>query len=102
MQGKEASEQETRQKCNAGIDVSKAMLDAHVLPHGQELRVSNTPAGIKKLKRWLLPFEPELIALEATGKWHRQLCRSLHASGLAVAVTDPYRVRHFARHPRQD
>jgi transposase len=96
MQGKEASEQETRQKCTAGVDVSKASLDAHVLPHNKSLRVPNTPAGIKQLKRWLMQFEPELITVEATSKWHRQLCRSLHASGLAIAITDPFRVRHFA------
>lgn len=96
MQGKEASEQETRQKCTAGIDVSKAWLDAHLLPHNKSLRVPNTSAGIKQLKRWLMQFKPELIAVEATSKWHRLLCRSLHASGLAIAITDPFRVRHFA------
>jgi len=37
------------------------------------------------------------VAVEATGKWHRALCRSLHASQLAVALTDPYRVRQFAK-----
>ena len=31
MQGKEASEQETKVKCNVGIDVSKDWLDVHVL-----------------------------------------------------------------------
>jgi len=96
MQGKEASEQETRQKCTAGIDVSKARLDAHVVPQNQTLQVPNTLEGIGRLKRWLMQFKPELIAVEATSKWHRQLCRSLHASGLAIAITDPFRVRHFA------
>jgi transposase len=96
MQGKEASEQEP-QKCTAGIDVSKDWLDAHVLPADKPLRVPNTREGIRKLKRWLLVHKPELVAVEATGKWHRELCRSLAASGIAVAVTDPYRVRMFAR-----
>jgi transposase len=96
MQGKEASEQETR-KCTAGIDVSKSWLDAHVLPSSESLRVANTREGIRKLKRWLLQREPELVAVEATGKWHRELCRSLAASAIAVAVTDPYRVRNFAK-----
>ena len=31
MQGKEASEQETKAKSNAGTDVSKDWLDVHVL-----------------------------------------------------------------------
>lgn len=96
MQGKEASEQETRQKCTAGIDVSKGRLDAHVIPQNQTLQVPNTSEGIGRLKRWLRQFDPERIAVEATSKWHRQLCRSLHASGMAIAITDPFRVRHFA------
>lgn len=99
MQGKEVSEQETR-KCTAGIDVSKDRLDAHVLPAAQSLAVANTSEGIRQLKRWLLRHKVDLIAVEATGKWHRELCRSLRASNLAVAVIDPYRVRNYARAER--
>lgn len=96
MQGKEVSEQEIR-KCTAGIDVSKNWLDAHVLPASEALRVANTDAGIRQLKRWLVGHKVELVAVEATGKWHRQAVRSISASRIAVAVTDPYRVRMFAR-----
>ena len=96
MQGKEASEQETR-KCTAGIDVSKDWLDAHVLPTGASLRVANTSEGIRQLKRWLLRLKAELVAIEATGKWHRAVFRSLSASNIAVAVIDPFRVRMFAK-----
>jgi len=97
MQGKEASEQETKTKCNVGIDVSKSWLDIHVLPGGESRRVSNTSAGIRGLKRWLLRLEPALVAVEATGKWHRPLHRSLHASGIPLAVIDPFRARMFAK-----
>lgn len=97
MQGKEASEQETKAKSTVGIDVGKCWLDAHVLPSGESLRVTNDDAGIRKLKRWLLRFELALVVAEATGKWHRQLCRSLAASGIPVAVVDPFRVRMFAK-----
>jgi transposase len=97
MQGKEASEQETKAKCNVGIDVSKCWLDAHVLPAGEALRVANGCEGIRKLKRWLKRFEIALVVVEATGKWHRPLRRSLDASAIPVAVVDPYRVRMFAK-----
>jgi transposase len=97
MQGKDPSEQEPESKSNAGVDVSKLWLDAHVLPFGQSLRVPNTREGIRKLKRWLRAFDLLLIVVEATGKWHRALHRSLDASGLAVAVVDPFRVRMFAK-----
>jgi transposase len=96
MQGKEASEQEIR-KCTAGIDVSKNWLDAHVLPSSESLRVANTREGIRHLKRWLLRCKVELVAVEATGKWHREVTRSLSASQIAIAVINPYRVRMFAK-----
>jgi transposase len=96
MQGKEASEQETV-KYSAGIDVGKSWLDAHIVPADISLRVANTREGIAKLKRWLMRIKPDLVAVEATGKWHRLVCRSLHASGIAVSVAVPYRVRMFAK-----
>jgi transposase len=77
--------------------VSKDWLDAHVLPASLSLRVANKSEDIRRLKRWLLKHNVDLIAVEATGKWHRELCRSLWASHLAVAVIDPYRVRNFAK-----
>jgi transposase len=97
MQGKEASEQETKAKSNVGIDVSKDWLDLHVLPSGEVLRVPNSKDGIRKLKRWLARFEIALVVVEATGKWHRPLRRSLDASAIPVAVIDPFRVRMFAK-----
>ncbi|MFG1379928.1 transposase, partial [Xanthobacter autotrophicus] len=81
----------------AGVDVSKDWLDIHVLPQGATLRVGNDPQGIARLKRWLSRFDVALVAVEATGKWHRALCRSLHAGGRPVAVVDPFRVRMFAK-----
>ena len=97
MQGKEASEQETKIKSSVGIDVSKYWLDVHVLPADKSLRVANSCAGIRQLKRWLLHYDLMLVVIEATGKWHRHLHRSLVASAIAVAVVDPYRVRMFAK-----
>ena len=86
MQGKETSEREIKAKSNVGIDVSKSWLDVHVLSFGDTLRVPNTREGIRKLKRWLGRFDLALVVVEATGKWHRPLQRSLHASVIPVAV----------------
>ena len=97
MQGKEPSEQVAKAKSYVGIDVSKSWLDVHVLPSGETLRVPNTPEGIRKLKRWLMRLELALVVIEATGKWHRPLHRSLHASAIPVAVVDPFRARMFAK-----
>jgi transposase len=97
MQGKEASEQETKAKSSVGIDTSKCWLDVHVLPADERLRVANNCVGIRQLKRWLSRYDIALVVIEATGKWHRPLHRSLVASAIAVAVVDPYRVRMFAK-----
>src|SRR6202162_3990500 len=64
MQGKEASEQETKVESNVGIDISKCWLDAHVLPDDGRLRVANNCAGIRQLKRWLSHYQIALVAIE--------------------------------------
>ena len=97
MQGKEASEQETKVKSNVGIDTSKCWLDVHILPSGERRRLANSEAGVRQLKRWLLRHELALVVIEATGKWHRLVHRSLVASAIPVAVVDPFRVRMFAK-----
>jgi transposase len=97
MQGQEALTQETKVKSSVGIDVCKNWRDANVVPAQASLRVPNTAPGMRKLKRWLATFDTSLVVVEATGKWHRCVCRSLHASGIAVAIVDPFRVRMFAK-----
>lgn len=97
MQGQEATEPKTNQKSSIGIDVSKDWLDVHVRPSGDAFRVPNNRQGHRQLTRRLRPLEIACVALEPTGKWHRPLCRSLDAAGLPLSVTDPYRVRMFAK-----
>jgi transposase len=95
MQGKISPEQSALQ-VYVGVDVCKAWLDVYLHPVGRELRVANTPVGIKALKRALQGFTVRLVVIEATGKLHRLAFRSLHASGFRVAVVNPYRSRKFA------
>src|SRR5215475_9453097 len=97
MQGKESSEQETSIRSYVGIDVSQSWLDVHVLPAGVAFRIANTSEGHRQLKRRLKGSDVGLVALEATGKWHRQVHRSLHGSGYRTAVVNPLRARLFAK-----
>jgi transposase len=69
----------TRSEKCVGIDVSKDWLDVAVL--GEEMQ-----------EVW-----PELIVVEATGGYQRSVVAGLFQAGLAVAVMNPARVRHFAR-----
>ncbi len=96
MQGKDVSEQEPKGKSSVGIDVCEAWLDVHVLPCRQAFRLPNTAEGHRVLKRRLKGHDVGLIVIEATGKWHRQLHRSLDASGHQVRVVNPLRARLFA------
>ena len=61
------------------------------------MRAPNTPAGLKKIKRFLAKKRVRLIVIEATGKFHRLAQRHLHAAGYAVAVVNPLFVRLFAQ-----
>ena len=79
-----------------GIDVSKAALDAHVLPDGEVLQVSRNAAGIEALVKWARAREPRVIALEATGGFERAVVAELDAVGLPVVVVNPARIRNFA------
>src|SRR5260370_30489121 len=93
MQGKDVSEQEPKGKSSVGIDVCEAWLDVHVLPCRQAFRLPNTAEGHRVLKRRLKGHDVGLIVIEATGKWHRQLHRSLDASGHQARVVNPPRPR---------
>lgn len=95
MQGKVSPERSAEQ-IYVGVDVCKAWLDVYLHPVGRELRVANTPEGIRTLKRALQSSTIKLVVVEATGKLHRLAYRSLHASGYRVAVVNPYRSRKFA------
>jgi transposase len=97
MQVQNVSKQRTNVQSTAGIDVSQEWLDVHIVPGGKSLRVPNTPVGIGKLKRTFRIENVGLVTIEPTGRWHRLVQRSLHASGLSVALVNPYQVRSFAR-----
>jgi transposase len=80
-----------------GIDVSKDRLDIAVLGEKQAWQVENTKEGIQKLVQQLQKVCPELIVVEATGGYQRNVVEALFHAGLSVAVVNPARVRQFAR-----
>jgi transposase len=96
MQGQKSPERSAQPGVYVGVDVCKDWLDVYLHPIGQAFRVANTPEGLKALKRRLAELPVELIVMEATGKFHRQAHRTLHAAGFAVAVVNPLRARLFA------
>ena len=80
-----------------GIDVSKDRLDVARLGDKQEKQFSNTKDGIAQLVQEMVNLQPELIVVEATGGYQRNVVEALFHAGLSVAVVNPARVRQFAR-----
>jgi transposase len=80
-----------------GIDVSKAWLDVAVHEQTTFFRVRNNDQGINKLVDRLQEIEPTLVVLEATGGFEKMVALELAHSNIPVVVTNPRRVRAFAR-----
>jgi transposase len=83
---------------HVGIDLSKERLDVCSLPDGGTFSVANDRAGIHELLARLLEgVRPELVVLEATGKYERLAAVAIAAAGIAVAVVNPRQARDFAK-----
>ncbi len=80
-----------------GIDVSKAHLDVAVYNASTSWQADNTDEGIPTLIAKLHALHPTLIVLEATGGFELRLVSELARAKLPVVVTNPRRVRSFAR-----
>ena len=80
-----------------GIDVSKARLDIAVHEQAMRWQVDHSESGIADLVQRLQALSPTLIVLEATGGFELRLVAELAAGKLPLVVTNPRRVRNFAR-----
>jgi transposase len=93
----------SRQGVHVGIDVSKRTLDVCILPslagdpNGETFVVANDQAGIDEILSRIGGLGPELVVLEATGRYERLAATSIAASGIAVAVVNPRQARDFAK-----
>src|SRR4051812_10262349 len=82
-----------------GIDVSKATLDACLLPPDgttREATFANDPGGFAALLAWAdrhAPGAATHYGMEATGGYEDALATSLHAAGRTVSVVNPTRVK---------
>jgi len=81
----------------AGIDVGKYGLDVFVDPSQLERRFANTPDGRRTLCDWLRELGARRVAVEPTGRYHRELHQCLCDDGVKVVLANPQRMRNFAR-----
>lgn len=80
-----------------GIDVSKSFLDIAMRPTAEVERIPNDDHAITVLVARLVPRQPTLIVLEATGGFETAVVAALAAKQLPVVVVNPRQVRDFAR-----
>ena len=87
----------SQEKAIAGIDVGKGNLDVHVAPSGDARQFSNDAGGRRGLRKLLHSANVELVVVEVSGRYHRELHRSLDDAGFRVAVISPLQARRFAQ-----
>ncbi len=91
----------TTEEIHVGIDVSKRTLDVCVLsgnaPEGESFTLANDQGGIDEILSRLAGSTPELVVMEATGRYERLAATSIAAEGIAVAIVNPRQARDFAK-----
>jgi transposase len=80
-----------------GIDVSKAHLDVYLYPLGKQWQSLNSELGIDEIIKTLRLHRVALVVLEATGGMEQAVTHALAGAGIAVVVSNPRRVRDFAK-----
>lgn len=80
-----------------GIDVSKEHLDLAVHAPAHTWRMENHAGGIAALVTQVQTLHPTLIVLEASGGFELEVVAALATAQLPIVVTNPRRVRNFAR-----
>lgn len=91
-----------RGSVHVGIDVSKHSLDICILPandsgEGKIFAVSNDQEGIDSLLDQIRQSPPELVVLEASGRYERPVAAALAAAEIVLAVVNPRQARDFAK-----
>ena len=86
----------SKKRTHAGIDASKATLEAcKESKAGQQRgKFDNNAAGFCKLIKWI--GRNSRVCVEATGVYHLQLCLALRKAGIEVMVINPRVARKFA------
>lgn len=79
-----------------GIDVSGDTLELAYAQQRSTKMYPNTAEGITQLIMDVAPQNPQLIVLEASGGYEREVLEGVQAAGLPVARVNPTPVRRFA------
>jgi transposase len=80
-----------------GIDVSKASLEVADSSAADVWQTTNDNEGFNQVVSSLPSLKPNLIVVEATGRYEADLVSALLANKLPVVVVNPRQVRDFAK-----
>ena len=80
-----------------GIDIGKTWLDVAIYGKEEVLRVRNDAEGIAQLMEKLAEWNPQLIVMEASGGYEREVKDAMKSAGYRVSVVNPTRVRALAK-----
>jgi transposase len=83
-------------KIICGVDISKARLDACIMPGSMFRSFDNIAAGTAELAAFCRQHQVELVVMEATGGYERRAFLQLWELGLPCAVTNALHVRRYA------
>lgn len=87
----------SQNEINIGIDVSQSSLDVFVRPLGLRLQCDNQAPAIRRLVKQLKNYHPTRVIIESTGRLEMAFVCAASQAGLPLVVSDPFRVRQFAR-----
>src|SRR5215207_4875710 len=90
-----------RPRYYVGIDVSKERLEVCLMPEGEAFALANDQEGIDSLIERLEEVPPELVVLEASGRYERPAAAiaaaGIPVAGIPVAVVNPRQARDYAK-----
>ena len=67
------------------------------MPEGEAFALANDQEGIDSLIERLEEAPPELVVLEASGRYERPAAAAIAAAGIPVAVVNPRQARDYAK-----
>lgn len=81
-----------------GVDVAKDTLEVRIVAGDtdQLLSTANSPKGFAQIIELCRKHQVQIVVAEATGGLQRPLALALVAAGVAAAIINPCRIRHYA------
>lgn len=77
-----------------GVDVAKYRLDG---ASSSGPTMGSHVRDMSKFVSWVASLEPQMVVIEASGGYERDLVAALVEKDIPIAVVNPAQVRHFAR-----